>query len=159
MEQDDGSGGLGQELGAYDQLGPEGFRKMTGMGTLDERGNLIAQQLAQAQEFSRPQGRNYGSVAGNILGGLGDIVRQVGGGLQTQGLQGQQRGILDQKDAGRFDAGSARYEAMRRFMEKKQAQQQMQPPPPAQPMGANWNKQGPGLGIAGLTLDPSLFGG
>ncbi len=135
----EGGGGMEQELAAYDAMGPQGFRAHSNMGTLDERAALAAQgsraqqemvmqQLAQAQQLGQPRGRNYGSVAGNIAGGLGDIAGVIGGGIRAHQLQGQQAdlakqglaaqtGLLDQKDAGRWASGTAQMEASRKIVE------------------------------------------
>lgn len=168
------TGGLEQELGAYDLMGPEGFRQHSNMGTLDQRAALaakesqgqqqmVADQLAQMQEFSKPQGKNYGSVAGNIMGGLGDIVRQVGGAYGQSKLRGQmgdmqkqgmaaQTGFLDKMDAGRLEAGKAQMEAQRKFLERLQALEAQRRPMQTTP-GAT-----PNFGLQGLTMDPSLMG-
>jgi hypothetical protein len=134
----DQKGGMEQELAAYDAMGPEGFKAHSNMGTLDERGALAAQesraqqemvqqQLAEMAKFGEAQNKNYGSVAGNVLGGAGDIIRQLTGGIRSGQLRGQQAdlakqgmaaqtGILDQKDAGRMAAGNAQMEALRKVL-------------------------------------------
>jgi hypothetical protein len=161
MQQDNGMGGLEQELAGYEAMGPDGYKQLTGMGTLDARGQLarqstqdqmglLSQQYAQAQNMSQPKGRNFGTVGGNVASGLGDILGAFAGGRRMSDIQGQQQalqgqgaaqqaGILDQQDAGRLNAGNARFEAMKNFMAKQQ-----QPQPPAgSPMG-----MGPGAGGA-----------
>lgn len=134
------SGGIRQELGIYDHLGPEGMRKQTDLGTMDERRALAAhqsqaqmamiqQQLAQAQKMGEPRGTNYGSVAGNIGGGIGDIFRQIGGGIRTHQLGDQQNALLQRSEAmqndllgkqdqGRADYGTARMDAMRELVQQ-----------------------------------------
>jgi hypothetical protein len=146
MQRDDGMGALEQELGAFDKMGPDGFRQMTGLGTLDQRGQLarqgamdqaqaLEQQLAMAQSLGTPKNKNYGTVGGNIAGGIGDALGAFFGGMQAKKLGQQQgdllakgnaaqAGIMDQQDAGRLAAGNGRYEALRDFLAKRQAQQQ-----------------------------------
>jgi hypothetical protein len=170
MQQDDGRAGLEQELLALEAMGPDGLKKLTAMGTMDQRGQLarqgtadqmglLNQQMEQAQALATPKNRNWGTVGGNIASGLGDIAGALAGGRRMANLQGQQAdllkqgtaaqtGILDQQDAGRLASGNARYEAMRRFMEEAKTRQQMPRPTPAQ--GS--------FGIPSLALDPSLFG-
>jgi hypothetical protein len=161
-----------QEVGAYDALGPEGFRRHSNMGTLDERGALAQRQnqgelgmlqgqLEQAQQLSQPVGKNYGTVAGNIAGGVGDIIKQLGGGIRTHQLQGQQAdmmkagmgaqaGILDQKDQGRFDSGAAEMEAKRKLIEAMLAREQ-------QPRAPSMGQQAGGFGLPDLQFNP--YGG
>jgi hypothetical protein len=148
MMGNDGTGALQQELGAYDAMGPAGFKQHVGMGTLDQRGDLarqntqdqsalMQQQMAMAEALRKP--RDTGprtNVTSAILGGVGDIARDLGGAYMqhkigqkneaavAQGLA-QQQGLLDKMDAGRQSYGDARYD----------------------------------IGMPGLTLDPSLFGG
>lgn len=164
-------GGQEQELAAYRALGPEGFRAHSNLGTNDERGalaaaesranqDMVTRQLAQAQELGQPQGKNYGTVAGNIAGGLGDIARQVGGGIRTHQLQGQQaelmkRGqadqlaLLKQKDDVRAASGTAQMEAFQKLRDAYVARQQ----------GAMTGQPGrSGFGLQGLQSDPSLSG-
>lgn len=83
------------------QLSPEEIAELMGMGTLDERGSLLDQQLAQAQALRQPQSGPHSTGMGAALGGLGDAVRSFSGGIQELGLRDQQRGLLNQKDQGR----------------------------------------------------------
>lgn len=146
MQKDDGMGALKQELGAYDAMGPQGFKQMTGMGTLDQRGHLarqsavdqsqaLEQQLAQAQALARPKQEQHSSLGGTIGSGIGNIFGSVLGGIKSHRLQEQQQGVLaqgaatqagllDQQDAGRLSAGNGRYEALRKYLMAKQMQPQ-----------------------------------
>lgn len=83
------------------QMDPETLKQLLGMGTLDERGQLLQQQMAQAEALRQPQGGNYSSVGGAIGGGIGDVLRGLGGGLAQAGLGEQQQALLGQKDMGR----------------------------------------------------------
>ncbi len=174
MMGNDGTGVLRQELGAYKAMGPQGFAQHTGMGTLEQRGQLaqqntqdqsaqVQQQMAMAEALRKP--RDTGprtNVASAILGGVGDIARDMGGmymqhklgqkgdALRAQGLA-QQTAILDKMDAGRLNAGNARYGSMEQLLAEALRQQpQRQPAMP---------QQIPGMGLTQLHLDPSLFGG
>lgn len=144
-----------QEVGIYNKLGPEGLRQQTNLGTVDERGALanqqqqaqmmaLAQQLQQAQQFGEPQGKDYGSVAGNIVGGLGDAVR-MGAGMYVSGkIRGRQEdlmkqgtatqeALLGQKDQARFDHSSARYQALKDLQAARMSQGRPQMGPMPQP--------------------------
>lgn len=160
------SAGPGMELAQRDAMGPEAYKEFINTNTFGDRAQLARQgtqdqmgllnnQYAQAQEASRPQGKNYGSVAGNIIGGLGDIVRQVGGGMQMRNIGGQQKalldngqatqgGLLDRMDQSNLASTNGRDEAMRKFLALTQGQQQ----PPPDPMGAAGGMGGGGIGIA-----------
>jgi hypothetical protein len=163
-----GRGGMEQERAAYDQMGPEGFKQHSNMGTLDERGALasqesqaqqqmVMQQLDQMQKASAPRNHNYGTAAGNILGGVGDIARQIGGAYASNNLmskqadlakqnQAAQLAILDKKDAGRLASGTAQMEAIKKLQEAIQRQ------------GGMGQQPGAGFGLQGLQFDPSLMG-
>lgn len=114
----------------YAGLDPEALKQLLGLGTLDDRGALLQQQMGQAQQFTQPVGKNYGTVGGNIAGGLGDIARQFIGGRQVAGLQGQQTGLLDQRDAGRGAYADAMLKALQaRFGQRPVAPQSPNIPP------------------------------
>lgn len=149
MKQDDGSAAMEQELGMAQALGPEGMAKFIGSNTLGERGALAKQgmqgelgmlgdKLSAAREFAQPVGKNYGTVGGNIGGGIGDILRSFVGQRRIADLEGQQgaalqRGVgaqgalLNQMDSSNLGVANARQEAMRKFLERMQ-------PPKQQPM-------------------------
>jgi hypothetical protein len=163
--------GLQSEVDLYGRLGPGGLRNYTNLGTLDQRAALanqqaqqgqaaVERQLEQLQKTSAPQNRDYGSVAGNVLGGVGDLIRQgvggyVGGKMMAkqQDLMDQnnkiQQAFLDQKDQGRFGYGDARYQALQdALLRNRQG---------AMP-GAQGG-QGYSLGIPQLQFDPYGIGG
>lgn len=162
--------GMQQEVALHEQLGPEGVAQQANLGSIDERKALaaqqaqaqqmaLAQQLSQADEFGKPQGKNYHSVAGNVVGGIGDIIRQVGGGIMASKLRGQQadmmgqanaaqNAFLGQQDKGRLDFSNASYEALKRALAQQGGGMQM----PQQPQQSPFGLTSPGL-------DPSLFGG
>lgn len=105
------------ELAIYDRMGPEAFKKHVGMGTLDERGALLEQQLKQAQALRQPQGKEYSTVAGNLLGGMGDIFRGVAGGMKESQLQERQLALLGQKDEGRLKYDQTYMEELRKLLQ------------------------------------------
>lgn len=111
-------------------LSPEELQQLLGLGTLDERGALLSNQMAQADALMQPQGRQYSTGLGAALGGIGDLTRQIAGTRQQEALLKQQEALLGKKDAGR----GLYTEALRRRM----GQPQMQPTEnviPAVPFG------------------------
>jgi hypothetical protein len=162
-------GGMEQELAAYQALGPEGFQAHSNLGTNDERAalaaaesranqDMVAKQLAAAEQFGQPSGRRYSTAGGAIGGGISDILKQVGGGIRTHQLQGQQSdlmkqgqaaqtGLLDAKDEARAASGKAQMEAIVQALAKRQQPQPM--------MG---QQPGAGFGLQGPQFDPSLMG-
>lgn len=102
-------------------LSPEELAQMSGMGTLDERGQALEGQLAAAQALQRRPVAQHATAGGAIGSGLGRVVDAVRGGLQEKDVRQQQAALLQQKDAGR----NAYSEALRRFAMKRQ---QSQPP-------------------------------
>lgn len=111
----------GMDLELLGSLPPEALQQLLGMGTLDERGDLLQQQLLQAQALQNPTSGDHSTGMGAALGGLGDVFRSVGGGMQQNKAQGQQLDILGKKDAGR--AAFAR--AASDYLRSQQAQQDM----------------------------------
>lgn len=84
------------------QLTPEQLQQYMGLGTVDERSDLVAQQLAQADALRGQAMGDYSTPGGAALGGIGNIVEKMVGGYQGQELRGQQQDLLGQKDAGRM---------------------------------------------------------
>lgn len=83
------------------QFSPEELAELIGLGTLDERGALLQDQMAQAQALRQPQAGHHTTGMGAALGGLGDVVRGFAGARQTTALGAQQAELLGQKDKGR----------------------------------------------------------
>ncbi len=82
-------------------LSPEEIQQLMGMGSLDEQGAQLDQQMAQAQALRQPSGENYSTATGAIAGGIGDTIRAIGGALQTRKIREQQKALTGKKDAGR----------------------------------------------------------
>src|SRR3954471_16549432 len=82
-------------------LPPEALAQLLGMGSLDERGGIIEDQLKQALALRQPTEQQHSTGIGPALGGHGDIFRGVGGGIAERDLRGQQQANLAKKDAGR----------------------------------------------------------
>lgn len=83
------------------QMSPEELEQLLGLGTLDERGGMLQQQMAQAEALRQPSGQQYSTGWGAALGGVGDLTRQIAGTRQMDALRQQQEAILGKKDAGR----------------------------------------------------------
>lgn len=84
------------------QLSPEELKQLLGMGTLDERDQLLAQQQAQAAALMRggdPSSRH--TVGTALVGGIGDLVGTIAGGAKMRDINAQRTGLLNEKDAGR----------------------------------------------------------
>lgn len=71
--------------------------EMLELSSHDDRQAALAEQLAQAQALQKPRGQNYGTVAGNTMGGLADLLRQGTGMLQERGARGQQEALRGEK--------------------------------------------------------------
>lgn len=83
------------------QMSPEELEQLLGMGTLDERGAMLNQQMAQAEALRQPSGQQHSTGWGAALGGVGDMARQIAGTRQMDALRQQQEALLGKKDAGR----------------------------------------------------------
>lgn len=92
---------------ALSGLSPEDLAKLMSLGTLDERSGALDQQLAQALALGRPSNVQHSTGMGAGLGGLGDVLNRVGGGIQAGGIRGEQAKLLAQKDAARGAFGKA----------------------------------------------------
>lgn len=97
-------------------LTPEQMQQMQGMGTLDERGQSLEEQLAAAQALQNRATAQRGTLGGAIGSGLGGVIDAVRGGMQERDVRQQQADVLGQKDAGR----TAYSEALRRFIQQRQ---------------------------------------
>lgn len=84
------------------QLSPEELKQLLGMGTLDERDQLLAQQQAQAAALMRGGDSSSRHTVGTALvGGIGDLVGTIAGGAKMRDINAQRTGLLNRKDAGR----------------------------------------------------------
>ncbi len=96
MKQRDQQSSQSEELAMLKALGPQGLQQQTGLGTMDERGQLIAGNRDE---------KKYNTAAGTILSSLGNAV----GGARQQML-------LDHKDQGRNQFAQARGTALGSLM-------------------------------------------
>ena len=83
------------------QMTPEELEQLLGMGTLDERQNMLGHQMAQAEILKQGSGKQYSTGMGAALGGLADVIRAGQGQYQMQQAQAGMEDLLGQKDAGR----------------------------------------------------------
>lgn len=123
------------ELGMADKLGPEGMKQQVGLGSMPDRmamnrdvmgmeGQGLQDQMSRAQALQSQRFGNSGSATGNALGGIGDVLNSLRGGIMEQrahgGMdelmkryRGEQGGMFDKQDAGRGALMNARFGAMR----------------------------------------------
>lgn len=80
------------------QLSPEELAQLLGLGTMDERSQLLQQQLAQAEALRSGPQQHHSTGLGAALGGLGDVVKNVAGSMKAQKLNDQMAGLADEKD-------------------------------------------------------------
>jgi hypothetical protein len=80
---------------------PEELEQLMGMGTLDEKGGLLEQQMAQAQALRSNHSQGHSTGLGAGLGGLADILNGYASGRQQKETGEQQQALLAQKDSGR----------------------------------------------------------
>lgn len=171
QQQSNGQGAMAQEVGIYKNLGPEGLRGVTDMGSLDQRSALAAQQSQQQQDMvgrqlegwqknhMTPQGP-HASVASAIFDGVGGLAKTVGGGIAGRRQEdamnegfAKQGGILGQQDQGRFNYANARSQSFQDIVNALAKRQQVGV------AGMGQSAGGPGFGLDYGGLDPSLFGG
>src|SRR3954471_12729120 len=110
LMRDPGTEGLQQQVSAFDALGPEGYKQIVESNTLGQRSQLARQnamdqsaalepQMAMAQALSQPKGKNYGTVGGNVAGGIGDALGAFFGGMKMRNLGQEQAGLLSKGNA------------------------------------------------------------
>lgn len=83
------------------QMSPEELEQLLGLGTLDERGGMLNQQMAQAEALRQPSGRQATTGWGAAFGGAADGLRNIQGMQQMDAIRKQQEALLGKKDAGR----------------------------------------------------------
>lgn len=104
------------------QLPPEALEQLLGLGTLDERGGLLQQQLAQAEALRQPRQQQHSTGGGAIGHGIGNLFRGIHGTIQGGQAQAGMQDLMGQKDAGR----SAYVRAISDYLRRKS---QPQPEP------------------------------
>jgi len=108
----------------WELMTPEELEQLLGLGTLDERQQMLGHQMAQAELLRQPSNKHYSTGWGAALGGLADVVRAGQGQYQLEQAQQGMEDILGKKDAGRVAYG----ELLQRFAQ--QQAKQNQPPTP-----------------------------
>jgi hypothetical protein len=83
------------------QMDPEELKQLLGLGTLDERDELLQQQMLQAQALGQPNRTQHSTALGAALGGLGNVAGAIGGGIGNAQSMAGREALLGQKDAGR----------------------------------------------------------
>lgn len=136
--------GMQMRVDAAGSLGPEGFAEHIASNTFGKRAALgrdmygqeadaAAGDLAQAQKLQAQRFGNSGSATGNVLGGLGDVLNSLRGGIMENRARGErsaaldrlqkgQTGFLDREDATNSAYAQAQLEAMKKYLAQQQAQ-------------------------------------
>jgi len=86
----------------FSQFTQEELQQLMGLGSMDERQQLVRQQLAQAQALRDPISGQHSTGMGAALGGLGDVFRGIGGQAQGSTSQGKMMDLLKQQDIARL---------------------------------------------------------
>lgn len=82
-------------------MSPEQIAQYAGMGSLDDRMGLAQQQQARADALRNYEAPAMGTPGGAIGAGLGDLFREVGGGIGAMRAGNQMQDVLGKQDAGR----------------------------------------------------------
>ncbi len=91
----------GGQQGMFHGMSPEDIEQIIGLGSMDEKGQALDLQMQQAQELARPKSGRHSSVAGTVIGGLGDLLGAGVGAYGQYKTREQQQELLDQKEAAR----------------------------------------------------------
>lgn len=85
----------------FSQLTPEQLQQLLSLGTLDEQGSLLEQQLAQAQALRNPMGGQRSTGLGAGIAALGDTLRGVSGAIQEGRIRKEQEALIPKRQSGR----------------------------------------------------------
>ena len=85
----------------------EQLQALLGLSGVTDQADLVKEQLAQALALRQPSGQDYHTGLGAGLGGLGDIVRNIAGGVKEHGLRDQLSGLQGQLAEGRKTYGNS----------------------------------------------------
>lgn len=88
-------------MGNFDGVGemPD-LDALLALGGLDERSDILKQQMARAQALRGQQGRQYRSPGGAAFGALAQAIRGIGGGVAEANADAGLGEIADQRTAG-----------------------------------------------------------
>lgn len=110
------------------QMTPEQLQQWMELSGMDEQGQDLDAQLAQAQALRQPQSPHT-SGWGAALGGIGDIINTANSGMQSKDIQGKKKTLLQQK----LDA---RKSYAQQLAETLRGPQAPQAPPPITPLAS-----------------------
>jgi hypothetical protein len=83
------------------RLTPEQLQQMMELGSLDEQGGLLHEQMAQAEALRKPSGVQGYGAAGGLFHGLADGINNISGAIRQKQLYGEQKDLLGKKTKGR----------------------------------------------------------
>jgi hypothetical protein len=85
------------------QFSPEVWAQLVEMGVVDDRGQILDQQLAQAIAMRHEPSQRHSTLGGGALGAAGDILQSANSYAREASLRKDQQKLLDEKKAG-YDA-------------------------------------------------------
>lgn len=85
----------------YSQLTPEQLQQVLSLGTFDDEGSLLEQQMAQAQALRNPMGGQRSTALGAGIAALGDTLRGITGAIQEGRIRKEQEALIPKRKAGR----------------------------------------------------------
>jgi len=78
---------------------PEELQALAASNSIPQRSQIVQDQLAQADALRNADVGNFSTPGGAALGGLGNVIGKIQGGIETNQLRGQQQDLLGQDDA------------------------------------------------------------
>jgi len=111
---------------ALARIPPEQLAQMMGLGTLDERGAMLEQQMEQARALQGQPTTKRLTAKGATLSGLAGIGNAAISGYTQYKTGQQQKSLLDQKDAGRKSMLDAYRAEMQRREEEEMRRRLLQ---------------------------------
>lgn len=122
---------------------PEDITYLMEMSGMDDEGDMLRQQMEQAQALRQPQ-KQYSTTIGGALGGIGDVLGAVHQQRQTEKIRSQMEALSKEKVKRRDKLGQGLLSGMQG------------PAAPVQQM-PNLQQQGPRLMDQQLQFDPFSF--
>jgi hypothetical protein len=92
--------------GLSDEERKELMDSFTGMGTLDEKDELLKEQLQRADALAPKQARKYGTGAAAPIGAIADVLGAAIGAYKTNGIDKQREALMQERKGMRQKFGA-----------------------------------------------------
>lgn len=112
---------MGLQQQDLDELSDEDLMKVLASGGDENVQRALDEQAAQAQALMQPGQQNYTTVAGGILGGIGNGIRAYNGAMDMNEVKAARKKMAEERKEGRNVYAQ-------KLLRRKQAMAAVQPP-------------------------------